>query len=55
MKSKVLIIQIPGENCEYERLRAVEPVGLRGEIRRWTEAGGAVTDGPAISRPGGWG
>ena len=54
MRSKVLIIQFPGVNCEYESLRAVEAVGLRGEIRRWNDAARAVKDAPAIILPGGW-
>ena len=54
MKARVLIIQFPGVNCEYESLRAVEAVGLKGEIRRWNDAARAVKDAPAIILPGGW-
>jgi phosphoribosylformylglycinamidine synthase len=54
MASRVLIIQFPGVNCEYESLRAIEAVGLRGEIRRWNDASSAVKKAPAIILPGGW-
>jgi len=54
MKSKVLIIQFPGVNCEYESLRVIEAVGLKGEIRRWNDAAAAIKDAPAIFLPGGW-
>lgn len=54
MASKVLIIQFPGVNCEYESLRVLEAVGLRGEIRRWNDASAAVKNAPAIVLPGGW-
>ncbi len=54
MASKVLIIQFPGVNCEYESLRVIEAVGLRGEIRRWNDASHAVKTAPAIILPGGW-
>jgi len=54
MRSKVLIIQFPGVNCEYESLRVIEAVGLKGEIRRWNDAARAVRDAPAIILPGGW-
>jgi len=52
--SSVLIIQFPGVNCEYESLRAVEAVGLRGQIRRWNDAALAVRDAAAIVIPGGF-
>ena len=54
MAAKVLIIQFPGVNCEYESLRVIESVGLRGEIRRWNDASAAVKTAPAIILPGGW-
>ena len=54
MAGRVLIIQFPGVNCEYESLRAVEAVGLKGEIRRWNDAASAVQKAAAIFLPGGW-
>jgi len=54
MKPRVLIIQFPGVNCEYESLRAVEAVGLKGEIRRWNDAARAVQNAAAVLLPGGW-
>ncbi len=52
--SKVVIIQFPGVNCEYESLRAIEAVGLQGEIRRWNDAREAVRNAAALFIPGGW-
>jgi phosphoribosylformylglycinamidine synthase subunit PurQ / glutaminase len=54
MAGRVLIIQFPGVNCEYESLRAVEAVGLKGTIRRWNDAAPAVRDAVAVILPGGW-
>jgi len=54
MSARVLIIQFPGVNCEYESLRAVESVGLSGEIRRWNDARAAVREAAAVLVPGGW-
>jgi phosphoribosylformylglycinamidine synthase len=54
MAGRVLIIQFPGVNCEYESLRAIEAVGLKGDIRRWNDAAAAVRDAAAILLPGGW-
>ena len=42
--SKVIIIQFPGVNCEYESLRVIEEVGLQGEIRRWNDAADGAED-----------
>jgi phosphoribosylformylglycinamidine synthase len=54
MAASVLVIQFPGVNCEYETLRAVEAVGLDGEIRRWNDAAAAVKNAAAIVIPGGF-
>ncbi len=54
MAANVLVVQFPGVNCEYESLRAVEAVGLNGEIRRWNDATSAVRDAAAIIIPGGF-
>ena len=54
MAARVLIIQFPGVNCEYESLRAIESVDLKGEIRRWNDAAKAVKNAAAIILPGGW-
>jgi phosphoribosylformylglycinamidine synthase len=54
MAGRVLIIQFPGVNCEYESLRAIEAVGLKGDIRRWNDAAAAVRDAAASLLPGGW-
>jgi len=52
--AKVVIVQFPGVNCEYESRRIVEEVGLEGEIRRWNDARAAVRDAAAVFIPGGW-
>ena len=41
--SKVVIIQFPGVNCEYESLRVVEEVGLEGEPALIIESPEALT------------
>ena len=52
--SKVVIIQFPGVNCEYESLRVIREVGLDAEIRRWNDAKEAVRNAAAVFIPGGW-
>ena len=37
LNGKVAILQLPGSNCEYESLQAVERAGGVGEIVRWNE------------------
>ncbi len=54
MAGRVLIIQFPGVNCEYESLRAITVAGMKGEIRRWNDAAGAVREAAAVILPGGW-
>jgi len=52
--AKVIVIQFPGVNCEYETLRAIEAAGLEGEIKRWNAAGAAIANAAAIVIPGGF-
>jgi phosphoribosylformylglycinamidine synthase len=52
--AKVIVIQFPGVNCEYETLRALEAAGIAGEIRRWNAAADAVKDAAAVVIPGGF-
>ena len=52
--AKVIVIQFPGVNCEYETLRAIEAAGLDGEIKRWNAAGAAIANAAAIVIPGGF-
>ena len=54
MKSKVLVIQFPGVNCEYETARILETVGLPARIVRWNDTGDAIRNAPAIVIPGGF-
>lgn len=51
---KVVVIQFPGVNCEYETLRALESAGIAGEIRRWNASGDAVKNAAAVVIPGGF-
>lgn len=51
---RVVIVQFPGVNCEYESLRVIEAVGLAGEIRRWNDARDAIARADAVFVPGGW-
>ena len=52
--AKVVIVQFPGVNCEYESLRAVESAGMGGAIVRWNDASKALADASAIVIPGGF-
>jgi len=52
--SKVIVVQFPGVNCEYESERVIEAVGLTAEIRRWNDAAEAVKNAAAVFIPGGF-
>jgi len=52
--AKVVVIQFPGVNCEYETVRALESAGIEGEIRRWNAARDAVANAAAVVIPGGF-
>ncbi len=54
MSARVAVIQFPGVNCEHESVRALERVGLEGEIFRWTRAPGELRGFDAFLLPGGW-
>jgi phosphoribosylformylglycinamidine synthase len=54
MKDKVVVIQFPGVNCEYETVRALESVGLQAGILRWNAGPEALVDAAAIVLPGGF-
>jgi phosphoribosylformylglycinamidine synthase I len=53
-KSKVVVLQFPGMNCEYETQRAIEAAGLPAEIRRWNAATDALKHAAAVVVPGGF-
>jgi phosphoribosylformylglycinamidine synthase I len=52
--ARVVVIQFPGVNCEYETLRALEAAGIEGEIRRWNAAAASVRTAAAVVVPGGF-
>lgn len=52
--SKVVVVQFPGVNCEYETVRALESAGLEARIMRWNEPIDALAAAPAIVLPGGF-
>lgn len=54
MSARVAVVQFPGVNCESETLRAVERVGLEGEVFRATRAVGDLAAFDAIVLPGGF-
>ncbi len=54
MKGKVVVIQFPGVNCEYETVLALEAVGLEAGILRWNAPAESLRDAAAIVLPGGF-
>ena len=54
MKGKVVVIQFPGVNCEYETVLALESVGLDAGILRWNAPTETLRDAMAIVLPGGF-
>jgi phosphoribosylformylglycinamidine synthase len=54
MKPRVAVLQFPGVNCEAETVRALERVGLEGEIFPWTRPAAELTRFQAYVLPGGF-
>lgn len=54
MNARVAVIQFPGVNCESETLRAIERVGLSGEVFRWSRPVNELRDFSAFVLPGGF-
>lgn len=52
--AKVVVVQFPGVNCEYETVRALNASGLDAGILRWNESIDALAGAPAIVLPGGF-
>jgi phosphoribosylformylglycinamidine synthase I len=52
--AKVVVVQFPGVNCEYETVRALKAAGLDAEILRWNGSIEALKSAPAIVLPGGF-
>jgi phosphoribosylformylglycinamidine synthase len=54
MITKVVVIQFPGVNCEYETVRALESAGLGARIVRWNAPLRELREAAAIVLPGGF-
>lgn len=54
MTPRVAVIRFPGSNCEMESLRALQRVGLDGEIRRWNEPPQRLSEFDGYLLPGGF-
>ena len=52
--ANVAVVQIPGVNCEYETVRALEAVGLAARIVRWNEPASVWSEFDAYVIPGGF-
>lgn len=52
--ARVAVLQIPGVNCEYETVRALESVGVEGRIVRFNESAPALSEFDAYVIPGGF-
>jgi phosphoribosylformylglycinamidine synthase subunit PurQ / glutaminase len=52
--ARVAVLQFPGVNCESETVRALERVGLEGELFRWTRPAAELRDYDAFVLPGGF-
>ncbi len=50
----VLVLQLPGVNCETETVRALERVGLAPRVLRWTLDSERLRDFAAFVLPGGF-
>ena len=51
---RVAVLQFPGVNCEIETVRALQRVGLSGELFLWTRAAESLRDFAAYVLPGGF-
>jgi phosphoribosylformylglycinamidine synthase I len=52
--ARVIVIQFPGVNCEYETVRALRASGMDAEILRWNGPLSAIRDAAALVLPGGF-
>ena len=52
--ARVAVVQFPGVNCEAETVRALERVGLAGEVYLWTRPATGLRDYQAYVLPGGF-
>jgi phosphoribosylformylglycinamidine synthase subunit PurQ / glutaminase len=51
---RAAVLQIPGVNCEYETVRALESVGIEARIVRFNESAATLTEFDAYALPGGF-
>ncbi|HEX7077022.1 MAG TPA: phosphoribosylformylglycinamidine synthase I [Candidatus Eisenbacteria bacterium] len=52
--ARVAVLQIPGVNCEYESVRALEAVGIEAAIVRFNEPASVLSEFDAYLLPGGF-
>ena len=52
--ARAAVLQIPGVNCEYESVRALEAVGIEGVIVRFNEPASVLSEFDAYLLPGGF-
>ncbi len=52
--ARVAVLQIPGVNCEYETVQALESVGLEARVIRFNEPGSVLSEFQAYVLPGGF-
>ncbi len=52
--ARAAVLQIPGVNCEYESVRALEAAGISAQIVRWNEAATVLSEFDAYLLPGGF-
>jgi phosphoribosylformylglycinamidine synthase len=52
--ARAAVLQIPGVNCEYETVRALEAVGIEARIVRFNESASALSEFDAYALPGGF-
>jgi phosphoribosylformylglycinamidine synthase I len=52
--ARAAVLQIPGMNCEYETVRALEAVGIEARIVRFNESAAALSEFDAYALPGGF-
>jgi phosphoribosylformylglycinamidine synthase subunit PurQ / glutaminase len=51
---RAAVLQIPGVNCEYETVRALESVGIEARIVRFNESAATLSEFDAYALPGGF-
>jgi phosphoribosylformylglycinamidine synthase subunit PurQ / glutaminase len=52
--ARAAVLQIPGVNCEYETVRALEAAGIGARVVRFNESSSALSEFDAFVLPGGF-